>query len=122
MSSKSTCRGTCSDIDIGPVYHRLPKRIRAHALIGFIALILHRVMRMRLRAAKREGSPTRWLEQLRRMHQQIVQAAGGETVCGLTEITPDPKALFADLNLPMPTPAPICNPPSCRLRLKSRSQ
>ena len=26
-----------SDIEIGPVYHRLPQRIRAHALICFIA-------------------------------------------------------------------------------------
>ena len=26
-----------SDIEIGPVYHRLPQRIRAHSLIGFIA-------------------------------------------------------------------------------------
>ncbi len=28
-----------SDIEIGPVYHRLPQRIRAHALICFMALI-----------------------------------------------------------------------------------
>ena len=40
-----------SEIEIGPVYHRLPERIRAHASICFMALILHRVMRMRLRAA-----------------------------------------------------------------------
>ncbi|MFW8567400.1 IS1634 family transposase, partial [Orrella sp. 11846] len=29
-----------SDIEIGPVYHRLPDRIRAHAYICFIALVL----------------------------------------------------------------------------------
>jgi transposase len=34
-----------SEIEIGPVYHRLPERIRAHASICFMALILHRVMR-----------------------------------------------------------------------------
>jgi polysaccharide biosynthesis protein PslH len=34
-----------SEIEIGPVYHRLPERIRAHAQICFMALILHRVMR-----------------------------------------------------------------------------
>jgi transposase len=39
-----------SEIDIGPVFHRLP-RIRAHASICFIALILYRVMRQRLTAA-----------------------------------------------------------------------
>jgi len=37
-----------SELEIGPVYHRLPERIRAHASICFMALILHRVMRMRL--------------------------------------------------------------------------
>jgi len=40
-----------SDIEIAPVHHRLPERIRAHALICFLALVLHRVMRMRLKAA-----------------------------------------------------------------------
>ena len=36
-----------SDIEIAPVHHRLPDRIRAHALICFLALVLYRVMRMR---------------------------------------------------------------------------
>ena len=44
--------------EIGPVYHRLPQRIRAHSLICFIALILYRIMRMRLKASNREESPT----------------------------------------------------------------
>ena len=46
-----------SEIEIGPVYHRLPKRIKAHAMICFIALILHRVMRMRLKARGSDYSP-----------------------------------------------------------------
>ena len=58
-----------SDIEIGPVYHRLPKRIRAHALVCFMALILYRVMRMRLKANDRENSPTRLLQQQQRIHQ-----------------------------------------------------
>jgi len=36
-----------SEIEIAPIFHRLPDRIRAHAQICFIALVLHRVMRMR---------------------------------------------------------------------------
>ena len=40
-----------SEIEIGPVYRRLPERVRAHASICFMALILHRVMRSRLKAA-----------------------------------------------------------------------
>ncbi len=34
-----------SEIEIGPVFYRLPDRIRAHASICFLALILYRVMR-----------------------------------------------------------------------------
>jgi hypothetical protein len=37
-------------LDIAPVHHRLPDRIRAHALICFLALVVYRVLRMRLRA------------------------------------------------------------------------
>ena len=53
-----------SEIEIGPVYHRLPERIRAHASICFMALILHRVMRSRLKAADAGYTLERALEQL----------------------------------------------------------
>ncbi len=43
-----------SEIEIAPVFHRMPLRIKAHASICFMALILHRVMRQRLKLA---GSP-----------------------------------------------------------------
>ncbi len=39
-----------SEIEVGPLHHRLSERIRAHALICFIALILQRLIRARLRA------------------------------------------------------------------------
>ena len=99
-----------SDIEIGPVYHRLPQRIRAHALICFMALILYRVMRMRLKAAKRSESPTMLLEQIRRIHQQTVQTTDGKTLTGLTEITPVQKSLFAALELTPPTPSDLDKP------------
>lgn len=35
-----------SELEIGPVYHRLPDRIRANATLCFMALILYRVLRM----------------------------------------------------------------------------
>lgn len=58
---------------IGPVYHRLPARIRAHAAICFMALILYRVMRMRLRASDTQLSPERALDRLRRIqHHQVI--------------------------------------------------
>ena len=93
-----------SDIEIGPVFHRLPQRIRAHALVCFLALVLFRVMRMRLKEAQRSESPTTLLEQLKRIHQQTVQTGDGKTLTGLTEITPAQKSLFAALDLTPPTP------------------
>ena len=99
-----------SDIEIGPVYHRLPKRIRSHALVCFMALILYRVMRMRLKAAKRSESPSTLLEQLRRIFQQTVQTADGQTITGLTDINPVQKSLFAALELTPPTPSDLAKP------------
>ena len=99
-----------SDIEIGPVYHRLPQRIRAHALICFMALVLYRVMRMRLKAAKRSESPTTLLEQLKRIHQQTAVTAEGKTLTGLTDITAAQKSLFAALDLTLPTPSDLAKP------------
>ena len=99
-----------SDIEIGPVYHRLPQRIRAHALICFMALVLYRVMRMRLKAAKRAESPSILLESLKRIHQQTVETSEGKTLTGLTEMTPAQKSLFAALKLTPPAPSDLAKP------------
>lgn len=56
-----------SEIEIAPVFHRLPTRIRAHALICFLALVLYRVLRMRLRDKQSPHSPERALEIVRRI-------------------------------------------------------
>lgn len=99
-----------SDIEIGPVYHRLPQRIRAHAMVCFVALVLYRVMRMRLKASRREESPTRLLEQLRRIQHQTAQAQDGRKISGLTEISAVQKSLLCALKLAVPTPGAIQNP------------
>jgi transposase len=53
-----------SDIEIAPVHHRLPDRIRAHALVCFRGLVLYRVMRMRLKAKGHSASPRTALDLL----------------------------------------------------------
>src|SRR3546814_14561733 len=63
-----------SDLEIAPVFHRLPERIRAHALICFLALVLYRVMRLRLKASGSTASPKTALEHLRRLKQPIGRA------------------------------------------------
>jgi len=93
-----------SEIEIGPVFHRLPDRIRAHASICFIALILYRVMRQRLTAAKTGLSPERALEQLRRIqHHQIRLSADGKPITGISKLTDAHNQVFAALNLKKPT-------------------
>ena len=99
-----------SEIEIGPVYHRLPRRIRAHALVCFLALILHRVLRMRLKAGQRQESPATLLAQLRRIHHQTAQTPQGHVLRGLTELGAGQRELFAALGLPMPTPAQVASP------------
>ena len=61
-----------SEIEIGPISHRLPNRIRAHASICFIALILYRVMRTRLHASGTGLSPERAVDKLRRIQHHRV--------------------------------------------------
>lgn len=90
-----------SDLLIAPVHHRLPERIRAHALICFLALTLYRVMRMRLKAAAHAASPTKALEQLRRI-QQHRATIGDQTYTGISRTTPEQLSLFEALKLPKP--------------------
>lgn len=53
-----------SEIEIAPVCQRLPERIRAHAMLCFMALIVYRVMRQRLKLTKSDLSPEKALAQL----------------------------------------------------------
>ena len=90
-----------SDIEIAPVFHRLPDRIRAHALICFLALVLHRVMRMRLRASGSTHSPKTSLELLRRLQKHRVQI-GNQHLLGVGKISPQQLQLFEALTVKAP--------------------
>ncbi|MDZ7853503.1 MAG: IS1634 family transposase [Halomonas sp.] len=91
-----------SDIEIAPVYHRLPERIRAHALICFLALVLYRVLRMRLKASDHKLSPTRALEIARKIQFHQVLLHRRETASGLTKLKPEQRDLFEAIGLPAP--------------------
>lgn len=91
-----------SEIEIAPVFHRLSSRIRAHALICFLALLLHRVLRMRLRASHQALSPERALEIARRIQFHQVTLHRQHTASGLTQLTPEQRQLFAAIDLPEP--------------------
>jgi len=90
-----------SDIEIAPVHHRLPDRIRAHALICFLALVLYRVMRMRLKAKGNATSPRRALDLLATLHQHVTRI-GPTTTTGLTRQKLEQLDLFDALGVKKP--------------------
>jgi len=91
-----------SEIEIEPVYHRLPERIRAHASICFMALILHRIMRTRLRAAHTSLTPERALEQLHRIQHHRVRLGGAEPVTGVSSINTHQSEVLSALRVKKP--------------------
>ena len=93
-----------SEIEIGPVFHRLPSRIKAHAAICFIALILYRVMRQRLRSADAQLSPERALAELQKLqHHQIRINQAERPVTGISRLPETQDRVFAALKLKKPT-------------------
>ncbi len=92
-----------SEIEIGPIYHRLPDRIRAHAKICFIALILYRVMRTRLHACQAGLSPERALQKLRRIQHHRVSINGAPAVAGISTINEEQIDIIAALTIKKPT-------------------
>ena len=94
-----------SDIEIGPVYHRLPDRIRAHAYICFIALVLARVMRARLRETPVPDviSPDRALSILRRIQTHKITFEDRVPVAGISTINAEQVAVLTSLKVKKPT-------------------
>ena len=90
-----------NDIEIAPVYHRLPDRIRAHALICFLALVLYRVMRMRLKAKGHSASPRTAINLLSRI-QKFTAHIGDKSFTGTTRSEPEQLDLFDALSLSRP--------------------
>ncbi len=91
-----------SEIEIGPVFHRLPERIKAHASICFMVLILYRIMRFKLKAAKNALSPERALDSLRRIQHHRIQLNGENPVEGISTITDEQAKVFQALGVKKP--------------------
>jgi hypothetical protein len=105
LSSKPVHRGKSEieiEIEIGPVYHRLPQRSMAHAAICFMALFLYCVMRAKLRAADVKLSPERALDELRRIQHLKIILNKTQPITGLSTITPEHNATLATLDIKKP--------------------
>jgi transposase len=92
-----------SEIEVGPIHHRLPDRIRAHATICFIALILYRVMRTRLHAGGATHSPERALQRLRRIQHHRVTLNASQPLTGLSSIDQEQAGILAALTIKKPS-------------------
>jgi len=91
-----------SEIEIAPVFHRLPERIKAHASICFMALIVYRVMRQRLKLAGSDLSPEAALADLRRIQRHTVSIDKGAAIHGISTVQPRQAAALAALNVKKP--------------------
>jgi transposase len=90
-------------LDIGPVYHRLPDRIRAHTFICFLALVIQRALRHRLHRSTIDISPEEMLYRLRAVQRHSVRLATGKQLDGLSAMTPEQRLMFDAAGVPIPT-------------------
>lgn len=91
-----------SEIEIGPVYHRLPDRIRAHAMICFMALILYRVIRARLSASDTGLSPERALSLLRRIQHHRAKLPDDKVIEGVSSMSAEQTEILSALGASKP--------------------
>lgn len=92
-----------NQLDLGPVYHRLPDRIRAHTFLCFLALVIQRALRHRLHRSALDMSPREMLYGLRSEQRHSVGLATGKELEGLSAITPEQRSMFDAAGVPLPT-------------------
>jgi len=92
-----------SEIEIAPVFHRLADRIKAHASICMLALILYRVMRQRLHMSASELSPEAALADLRRIQRHRVSINNAAPIEGISTIAQRQTDVLAALKIKKPT-------------------
>ena len=92
-----------SEIEIAPVYHRLPERIRAHAMLCFMALIVYRIMRQRLKLANSDLSPEKALEKLRRIQRHSVSINSSTPITGISTIDTQQASVLTALHIKKPS-------------------
>ena len=92
-----------NQLEIAPVYHRLPDRIRAHTFICFLALVIQRVLRYRLHRSPLGVSPEELLYRLRTVQRHSIRLATGKELSGISTIAPEQRSLFEAAGVPLPT-------------------
>ena len=90
-----------SEIEIAPVFHRLPERIKAHASLCFMALIVYRVGCFI--PVPGVNPPEAALDKLRRIQRHSVRINAGAPIDGVSTINQEQTGVFDALKLKKPT-------------------
>lgn len=90
-----------SSLDLRPMFHRVDRRIRAHAFLCVMALQIDRWMRMKLRASGIPMMPARALDKLSRIIALQIED-GGASRKAVTTPSPEQLTLFKALEVPKP--------------------
>jgi transposase len=93
-------RALKSALRIRPSYHWTESRVRAHAFLCVLALVVERVMRLKLKAARSDYSPQSALEELRKLtHVTLHLPADSKQWNLLANKTPEQLQLFSQLDI-----------------------
>ena len=91
-----------STLELRPMNHWTPPRIKAHVFICVLALVIERVMKARLRRAGESMVPSRALEVLSNVRAVIARTSNG-VARGLTYVDQQQRSLFKALGVPVPS-------------------
>jgi transposase len=95
-----------STLMLRPVFHRLERRIRAHVLICWLALLLTRV------AERTSGQTWRRIERETSRLAQVTLAGEAGMVCQTTPLRPAQKAIYQALSIEPPPRVSVFEPAS----------
>jgi hypothetical protein len=83
--------------------HRFNMGCPAAYFVCFLALIVYRVMRQRLKLAKSDLSPQRALAELRKIQRHKVRINKAEPISGISSINDTQAQVLETLNIKKPT-------------------
>ena len=108
-------------VEMRPIYHRRPKRVRAHIFIAALAFLLARALEKKLKAARVPLSSAQALEALRTMHVVDIRV-GTEIRRGVTAGNHQTRQILAALGIsdrePLQTQSSEKMPPSDKVKIR----
>ena len=108
-------------VEMRPIYHRRPKRVRAHIFIAALAFLLARALEKKLKAATVPMSSAQALEALRTMHVVDIRV-GTEIRRGVTAGNHQARQILAALGIsdrePLQTQSSEKMPPSDKVKIR----